>query len=97
MMEREDSTSITCSTEELSEVAWFLKMNSWMYSHAAIMACEPETGRKFSFNFHFNHDYATFVGLNKTRGPLFVDFNGLSTDSVNEAIDKMVASVNDQS
>lgn len=96
-MERKDTTAITCSTEEISEVGWFLKMNFWKYASANITACEPGTGKKFSFNFHFDHDYATFVGVGKSRGQEFVDFNGLSSDSVGEAIDKMVASVNEQS
>ena len=96
-MEREDTTSITCSTKELNEVAWFMKMNFWKYGHALITACEPNTGKKFHFNFHVNNDYAAFVGVDKARGPLFVDFDWRSSDSVGEAIDKMVASVNEQS
>ena len=94
-MERQDTNGITCSTTELNEVAWFLKMNYWSYSDATVAACEPGTGRRFSFNFHFNRDYATFVGVEKH--PVFVDFNGLDSESVGEALDKMVASVNEQS
>lgn len=96
-MEREDTTSITCSTKELNEVAWFLKMNFWKYAHALITACDPNTGRKFNFNFHFINDYATFVGLGKERGPIFVDFDGLKSDSVGEALDRMATSINEQS
>lgn len=96
-MEIENTTSITCSTKDLSEVAWFLKMNFRNYAHALITACEPNTGKKFNFNFHFINDYATFVGVGEERSPIFVDFDGLKSDSVGEALDRMVTSINEQS
>jgi hypothetical protein len=69
MMEREDTTSITCSTEELNEVSWFLKMNFWNYAHAFITACEPRTGRKLYFKFHFVNDYASLQAQTMKDSP----------------------------
>lgn len=89
-MEKYDATSITCSTTELSEVAEFLNGNYWRYSDAIIMACEPGTGRKMSFNFHFCKDYAVFLGVGREKAPLFVDFDGYDAESVAVALDKMV-------
>ena len=94
-MERQDTTGITCSTTELNEVAWFLKMNYRYYKDAIVTACEPGTGRLFLFYFHFSRDYAMFGSLEKR--PVYVEFNGLDPESVAEALDKMVASVNEQS
>ena len=90
MMEKYDATGITCSTTELGEVAAFLKCNYRCYSDAVIMACEPGTGRKMSFNFHFCKDYAVFVGVGQEKAPVFVDFDGFDAESVAVALDKMV-------
>lgn len=89
-MEKRDTTEIVCSTTELGEVAAFLKCNHWHYNHAIIMACEPGTGRKVSFNFHFCKDYAVFLGVGSTKAPVFVDFDGTNLESVSVALDKMV-------
>lgn len=87
-MEKHDTTNIFCSTTELGEVAAFLKCNHWRYSDAIITACEPGSGRKLSFNFHFRKDYAVFAGVDTHL--VFVDFDGTDPESVAVALDKMV-------